>query len=811
MPSARGIVIEIIGDARSYLHTVNSTLASNTKLDASFKEVGINAQLSADAQLKAAAKSSAALKANAVALRAGISKLPVADQAAATVAADAALAKYNRSIGLTATSTAGFGRANRTAERDLNKAVRGALAGSGVFGKLGRSLAFASSGFLGVAIGVGLISKSITSAEALAKAQDSLSVAIEHTGGSAKKLLPLYTATAKAAAQFGIDQADATTGLARATVLTGDAASAQRAYKEALVISKATGKDFNAVLTATSKGQIGVTTSLRRYGILVSATSSGQQQFNQVLGRFGGQAAANTTSLEKLHAAFQNSLETIGQQLLPTINRLADAFANWLTKMNESGKLQRDVAKGMSLIHDVTSPLITDMGLLAKAIGLANESLGHLGHGLQSLGGLKLPAFLGGSSVIPGGSHGGFTKFTDELGKEAARVLVAGPAGIAFAFRKALQQTPGVAIPAGGPRVPGPGRLPFEAPSGQATQTGGPFGTAKPLSQFFKQFQLNFQQQLAQVQASLTRSTTDDVAAARAVVADIKKKIDSGQLHGAALVQALGLEASALSTIWSAEDAAAQKRAAAAQAAKAKIQAQIENSINPIDLQLAVARDEATGKSTLKDLERQRAAARRALASGNLDKQQQLEALNQITSLNQQIADARKQTTKSFTQSLKLQIALARAQAFGTDTTPILQRMKAALLRALHSGKFHGQALIDLLNQISDINSQLNSATSSSLNFFKQLNTRALTSGLGLTPAQRAALRARLSQVGPNGTVPGSGVGAAGFVIGADDRPIILHHTTKLDGRPIEKSTTRLQQKRRRRSSSQRRGPNAGG
>ena len=135
--------------------------------------------------------------------------------------------------------------------------------------------------------------------------------------------------------------------------------------------------------------------------------------------------------------------------------------------------------------------------------------------------------------------------------------------------------------------------------------------------------------------------------------------------------------------------------------------------------------------------------------------------------------------------------------------------MKQALLRALHSGKFHGQALVDLLNQISDINSQLNSATSSSLNFFKQLNTRALTAGLGLTPAQRAALRARLSQVGLNGTVPGSGVGAAGFVIKPTTGP--SSSTTRRSWTAGRSRSRRQTAEKRRRNLLQRRGPNAGG
>lgn len=166
----------------------------------------------------------------------------------------------------------------------------------------------------------------IEGAENLRKAQESLAAAIEHTGGNAAQLVGSYAATAKAAAQFGINQTEATQALAKATLLTGDAARAQRAYTEAVLISKATGRDLNSVLTATAKGQDGITTSLRRYGILVSKTETGQQQLNQVMKTFGGQAAANTSQADKLRANFENLQTTLGTALLPAFNKIVTAL-----------------------------------------------------------------------------------------------------------------------------------------------------------------------------------------------------------------------------------------------------------------------------------------------------------------------------------------------------------------------------------------------------------------------------------------------------------------------------------------------------
>lgn len=835
MPSPHGIVISIVGDERSYLRSVENTIATNTKLDASFKQVGVNANLSADAQIKAAVKAHEALRVNALALSSRAASLPSGsrEQAAATLLAAEAQAKYARAVGETTARTHGLGTASREAERDLSRTLRGAAAGSGIFSRLGRSMAFASAEFLGFAVGASIVARSISGAENLAKAQDSLAVAIEHTGGSLKVLEPRYLATAKAAAQFGQSEEEALTGLARATVLTGDAASAQRAYQEALVISKATGKDFNAVLTATSKGQEGVVGSLQRYGILIAKGTSGTAQFEQVMERFGGQAKANTTETDRLHASIANFEATLGTALLPTVERLAGRLSDWLDRMQKSGKLQRDVN---TVVHDAG----TVFHVLGDAVRLVDKVTGSFANTLRILIGLKVASVLAGwaggfnslaaAEVLAarGTTRGRVGMYTGAgTGAAAGAVAARSPESstaakavkgfiVAALTELAVQQVQRFDRWVGGSafgRFTGLGTTPLpngvtafnlgiaarHATQGQltaedkqvllaakqaegglkawakealftaaiqhqinenlrhATSTNpfgfsslfhssvlfpspgsGMFGGAKPIKQWAT-FQLNIAEQMAQARASLTTSTTDDVAAAKQVIARIKRAIDHGHLHGAALIQALQAEGSALTTIWSAEDAAAQKRAAKAEAAKERIDAQIQDSIDPLRLEVALSRDQALGKSTVRDLRRLRAAAEKALKSGKLSLEQQKEAWDQIASVNQQLAGQTKVRTQQF----------------------------------------------------------------------HEANTRALTAGLHLSAADRAELRARLSQLGPGGRVPRSGVGAYGYEIGPHtSRPI--HVQVNLDGKKVASSTTKHQERRERRNSSQRRGPNAG-
>jgi hypothetical protein len=163
--------------------------------------------------------------------------------------------------------------------------------------------------------------------------------------------------------------------------------------------------------------------------------------------------------------------------------------------------------------------------------------------------------------------------------------------------------------------------------------------------------------------------------------------------------------------------------------------------------------------------------------------------------------------------------------------------MKAALERALKSARGNIQKQIDIYNQIASINQQLSSGVSTAYGDFKKASVKALTAGLGLTQAQRRAEEARLSRVGPGGTVPRGGTTAEGFIIDPETgRPIHRHRRPRsgrgdyrtasaaggpvpveatidlnvyIDGKHVETTVTRRQQRTRRHNPSSRRGPNA--
>ncbi len=367
-------------------------------------------------------------------------------------------------------------------------------------------------------------------------------------------------------------------------------------------------------------------------------------------------------------------------------------------------------------------------------------------------------------------------------------------------------------------------------PTGPRSVPGGPKGGAGPTGPApvvqWTQFQLTLTEQILQAKAALTKTTADDVAVAKQIIARIKSLIDRGKLSDKALLQALQAEASAQSVITSAEDA----RKAAAQQAAAAAKARASTYAIPGFLQLAQAKAEAYGKSETGILKKIIAAAQHAISAGGKNWQGLVAAYQVIAQARSQL----EQDAQAAIIPLKLQLALAKAQATGGNQTPILKKMKAALEKALKAAHGNIQKQIDIWNQIAQINQQLGTNVNNAYGDYKKASLKWETQGLGLSRAQREALQARLSQLGPGGTHPMSGTGAAGFIIDPDTgRPIQRTHRRRgsqysgsgggrpptvnanidlnvyIDGHHVEATVTKRQQRNNQRRPVQRRGPNA--
>ncbi len=941
------LILRIIGDASGYFKTAEGVVSANTKVGQSALAMGGNFTKAAEAQVAAGAKAIQVQRAMVAELTA-TSAAAVAgsdEQIAATVALERAQANLNRSMGLTAIGTRGVSTGAKTAERDLGKLTRGALAGSGVISSLGRSLAFASGGFIAVAGTATLLHNAITEALAFAATEKQVTAQLKTSGlsfeANKEQILANLTAQSKLSAFTRGDLLQSFGYLVR---VSGDVDQSLKLTAIAADVARGRHIALSSASIALAKALGGSSTALRRLGIIVPASAKGMDAIRYVAQKFAGQAEAGATSADHLRTSLVNAGEVIGTKLLPTFNRLATEFSDWIAKMDASGKLAKDVNEGITIlgygfhalggaikiVDDATGGFKNTLAILIglelgskvygwiKAlrilagtwglVGAAAVKAGEEEAAATTVGGAAGGTAAGaGTGILAGGLLGrllgrGTTGVSTRVGMYTGGAL-AGEAGVAAgvsatgigalavaallatdalaglakkandaagggslgrniiggvegvltgglfgnsnagilgqvlhrdsAFRQFLSPTPPPPV-----TLVKPGAFGLSNASLFGPVPSRMFGAAQPMTQYWKAFTKTFRQLMSEATAALTKGTADDVAAARQEVKRIKDLLDRGQLHGPALFGALQAEANDLSTIWSAEAAAAQKRAAKAAAAKQKIITQIQNAIDPINLQIAFARAEALGGNTTAVLRKQLAAAynglAKAIANGN--KQLILQAYQQIKSVKDAIKAALTTATSTFTVPAKLALDIARDQALGKGITDDLIEERKALYKWIASHRKNIQGVTDAYNQITAINSQLNSDVANAYGMFKKASVKKLTENLGLTPDQRRRLEQRLSQRGPGGTTPGDGTGAAGYVIDPNTgRPVhrghhsrnrrlqgggaygssnpVIHNvidlTVNISGKPVEASVTENQQRRRRHNPTQTRGPNA--
>ncbi len=918
------LIIRLVMDAAGYFKTQDSVVASQTKLIQSNERLGSSFAITAQQQVEGALKGEAALKSQITAYRelATSATASAAEQRKATQLATAAQLQLDRAQGLSIASTRGLSSASKTGERDLSKLARGGLAGAGVFQALGRSLAFASSGFIAVAAGATFLHSAISEALALASTQKQVDQQLKVSGRSWQQYGGQIDAVdTKLSAVSGFTRQELLQSFNYLYRVSNNVSTSLRLNAVAADVARGRHIALSSASIALAKALGGSVTALRRLGIVIPPGVKGMAALNYVAQKFTGQAAAGATAADRFHASLVNTEEVIGTALLPTFERLTSHLTVWLTTNEKSGRIQRDVNKAVTeaghvfhtietvlhTVDDVTGSLYNTLKLIveirlgfvvAKWIGGLNLLAGSWGKvaAEATIAGEAQARALGVNTVASGGvvsgaaggaivssrvanatkaglaerqfvvNSGGVASIVatgDQAAAATSKVaglkagllglntiaisaigipivlniqqqiksatgglpLAAklpidiltnpvsavkdflnlgryGPTGRPYPYQNYSTPFPTSTYGYGRSGVPQAFQAPGFALPGQAGAQQGPFGSARPHYQATG-FQLTMTEQLAQAQAALTTGMKDDVKVAKQIIQRIKRILDSGNYTQKGLLAILQAEGAAMTTIQQAAQAAAAKAAAI----KAAALARASTYAIPAALQLAQAKLDAYGGDTTAILHKIIAAAEKAIAAGGKNWKGLIAAYQVIGAARSQLA----QDATTAVIPLKLQLAEAKAQALGRDDTAILKKMRAALYRALK--KTHGniQAQIDIWNQIYSINQQLGSQVQSLLGGFRTASTKILTAGLGLTADQRRRLRARLSQLGPDGTIPGTGTGAAGYIINPDTgRPIIVHTHVNIDGKRVADNTTRHQQRHRRRNPRQRRGPHAG-
>jgi phage-related protein len=220
---------------------------------------------------------------------------------------------------------------------NLNKSLKSASGDVDGFGdkvgktgaKIGAAFAAAAAAAGAAAIAIGI--EGVKAAIEDEKAQTQLALALENATGATKAQI---AETEKSILQMslatGVADDDLRPALGRLVRSTGDTTKAQALLAQALDISAATGKPLETVSAALAKGFEGNTTALGKLGIGLSAAELKTMSFEQVQGRltdlFGGAAAANADTyagkIARVQVAFGEAKETLGQALLPILDKL---------------------------------------------------------------------------------------------------------------------------------------------------------------------------------------------------------------------------------------------------------------------------------------------------------------------------------------------------------------------------------------------------------------------------------------------------------------------------------------------------------
>lgn len=292
----------------------------------------------------------------------------------------------------------------KTFEKEISQSARGAIVATGAFRSLGRSIAFAGGAFVTFA-GVGAFLKdSITAAEDAGKAQRSLGQQLRVSGASLKAWRSTIDEADLRLAKFGVTSTAAEQSLTVLDRATGNIAVALKLQSVAVDIAKAKNIDLSQAALIVGKAYDGQLTSLRRLGVEIPKGATNMDALRIAGQKFAGQARANTTEMDRFHATLHDTEVIIGQALLPTVNKLLTSLSGWLDRMNRSGRLQKDVNGLVRTATGLFGDLKAIVEPLADAFKTLADNVGGVSNALRILvgvfAGFKAAKFAGELGLI---------------------------------------------------------------------------------------------------------------------------------------------------------------------------------------------------------------------------------------------------------------------------------------------------------------------------------------------------------------------------------------------------------------------------
>ena len=193
----------------------------------------------------------------------------------------------------------------------------------GVNKSLSRAFGAVGIGF-GLAKLTGFLKQSAKAAQEDSQSKNQLALALKNTLGATDGVIKANDRWIQSTSQaVGVYDDDLRPALATAVRATGNLAKGQDLLNVALDVSAGTGKSLDSVTTALSKAYNGNTGSLKK---LLPSLRDGEDVMSQLRVQFKGAAAeaSKNNPYQKIAIIMDNLKETIGEQLLPLIQKFAE-------------------------------------------------------------------------------------------------------------------------------------------------------------------------------------------------------------------------------------------------------------------------------------------------------------------------------------------------------------------------------------------------------------------------------------------------------------------------------------------------------
>jgi putative Ca2+/H+ antiporter (TMEM165/GDT1 family) len=391
---ARKLIVEIVADSTKFLQSMKASSAATTKFAAGVDKVAVSSEVAAKAQVAAAVKTTESLKLQVAEYKrlAAAAEVGSKEQIAAANLAAQAERKLAVSLGVAAHEAQNLQKHSGLLGRDVSKATRGALAGSGIFHTFGRSLAFASGGFIAFESVTKFLTDSINAAREAGVAQRSLAAQMKASGESFQVNRAEIEKVSLSYGKFGFQNDEVVASLTVLERGTGKISEAIRLQGLTADIARAKNISLGAAANVVAKVFGRQETALRRAVPGLDKNAHGWDLIAEAQRKMAGQAAANTTVSERFAATLHNTEEIIGSALLPTLNKYLTSLSKWMDDTRNQEKLQRAA-------NTVAKDGGAAFSILADGIGKASAAYTTLNDVIKKIpgnkGGLK-GAFLAG-------------------------------------------------------------------------------------------------------------------------------------------------------------------------------------------------------------------------------------------------------------------------------------------------------------------------------------------------------------------------------------------------------------------------------